>query len=202
MSSKRRARTHVPPVEPTVSPVTFNAVKHGIFSVSPVVPWVESEGDWTEFRDSIFESLQPKGGLEIALADRVACLLWRLMRTVRYERESIASGLYNVRGDFEAQAAMAGKPVPASLDPDLKRILDMMGMLRLLPDEDVINKVMRYETRLHRHLLQTLHQMALIKGFRTSLPHNSKRGVANLDPPAYNRNKAALSTGPSLTTPT
>jgi len=76
-----------------------------------------------------------------------------------------------------------------------------MAMLRLLPDEETLNKIMRYETCLHRHLLQTLHQMALLKGFRKTLPHNSKHGVASLDAPPYNRNKAPLTTGPALTTP-
>ena len=39
---------------PPVEPVTFSAVKHGIFSVSAVVPWFACEADWLAFRDSIF----------------------------------------------------------------------------------------------------------------------------------------------------
>jgi hypothetical protein len=75
--------------------------------------------------------------------------------------------------------------------------IDRMLMDRLLPDDTTLNKIMRYETRLHRHLLQTLHQLALIKGFRQSLPHNSKHGIASLDPAPPGR-LAALPQGPSL----
>ena len=187
------------PIEPRESLVQFNAVKHGIYSVSPVIPWFEDEDDWLAFRDSIFESLRPEGGLEQALADRVALLLWRLMRIIRYERESVTNSLSAVRRDLETAIYLRDEQLPADeVTPQMKTEMDRMAMDRLLPDDQTQNKIMRTETRLHRHLLQTLHQLALIKGFRHNLPHNSKHGVASLDAPPYNRNKPALPQGPSL----
>jgi hypothetical protein len=152
------------PKEPGVSAVTFNAVKHGIFSVSPVIPWFEDEEDWYAFRDSIFESLQPRGGLEQALADRAATLMWRLMRIVRYERESVAASLSDVGRDLRLARAYGHEEMPKKMTAKLKGEMDRMAMRRLLPDELTVNKIMRYEARLHRFLLQTLNHLSLLKG--------------------------------------
>jgi hypothetical protein len=79
--------------------VRWNATRHGIRSPTPVVPGVEKAQDWEEHRDGILESLQPEGHLEEVLAERVALLLWRLHRVIRYETESIA--LYQERVEID-----------------------------------------------------------------------------------------------------
>jgi hypothetical protein len=68
----------------------WNATRHGIRSPAPVVPGVERKEDWVEHRDGVLGSLSPVGHLETVLAERVALLLWRLNRVIRYETESIA----------------------------------------------------------------------------------------------------------------
>lgn len=170
------------PVEPTRSPVTFNAVKHGILSVSPVIPYFENEEDWEEFRDSVFESICPEGGLQIALADRVSTLLWRLMRIVRYERETVSTSLDNVGRDMELADSYLGTS-ERNMTVRKKERIDKMGMSRLLPDEPTTSKILRYEGRLHRHLLQTIHQIKLLKG-AASMPTGSSLGQPNVDAPA------------------
>ncbi|HEV8574183.1 MAG TPA: hypothetical protein VGR43_05685, partial [Dehalococcoidia bacterium] len=85
-----------PPVEPERSTVRFNATKHGILSVSPVIPFFEDEDDWAAFRDSIFEDLKPEGGMQHAMVDRIAALQWRIMRVLRYEREVITASLLDL----------------------------------------------------------------------------------------------------------
>src|SRR5207249_1221252 len=148
---------------PSLSPVRFNAAKHGIFSVSPVIPWFETEEDWNEFRDSIFASLNPKDGLEQALTDRVAVLFWRIMRIIRFEREAISDGLSTVRRDGDIAAIYTEEEIPREMTPQLKERLARMAMHRLIPDEDPLNKIMRYETKLHRYLLQPLHQLYALR---------------------------------------
>ncbi len=177
-----------PPVEPERSTVRFNATKHGILSVSPVIPFFEDEDDWTAFRDSIFEEMKPDGGLQAALVDRIAALHWRIMRVLRYEREVITAGLLDVRKDLQAHSD--GRP----LTPELIAKMERRAMYRLLPGEDHLNKIMRYETRLHRHLLQTLNQFYALRApprpprIRTDIEHTEIRRIAvrspRLQPPA------------------
>lgn len=167
-----------PPVEPSRSPVTYNAVKHGLLSVSPVIPLFESEEDWQEFRYSIFEEVQPEGGLQRVLTDRAAVLAWRLMRGVRYERESIIQAIMQVSRDvaFSDEGSSANHAT-------LKERIDKLALTRLLPDDQAMAKILRYEARWHRQLLQVIHQIKLLKGER-NLPTGSSLGFPNVDAPA------------------
>jgi hypothetical protein len=80
--------------------VKWNATRHGIRSPAPVVPGVEKPEDWEEYRDGMLEDLAPLGSLELALAERVALLSWRLHRVTRYETEAIARSQERVVEDL------------------------------------------------------------------------------------------------------
>jgi hypothetical protein len=88
----------------------WNAVKHGLRSPAPVVPGVEKREDWEEHRDSVLESLQPEGHLELVLAERVALLSWRLHRVIRYETESIALYQERVEDDLARERRFESGP--------------------------------------------------------------------------------------------
>ena len=83
--------------------VRWNATRHGIRSPAPVVPGVEKPEDWEEYRDGMLEDLAPLGSLELALAERVALLSWRLHRVTRYETETIARSQESVLEDLASR---------------------------------------------------------------------------------------------------
>ena len=161
-----RSRRGGPNTDRGKAVVRYNALKYGIHSETPVIPVVEREEDWIAHRGSIFQSIEPRGGLEEALAERVAGLLWRLKRIVRYERESIANAQARVGQDLAVAAAYSKEKLPSAPTPEIIDRIDRMLMDRLLPDDQTLNKIMRYETRLHRHLLQTLHQLDVLRAHR------------------------------------
>jgi hypothetical protein len=80
----------------------MNAVSHGLRSLSPVLPG-ERPKDWNDRRAGVVATLAPVGTLETELAERVALLLWRLRRVVRYETEvtsaAIDAAVGHVRGE-------------------------------------------------------------------------------------------------------
>ncbi len=248
----------------------MNAVRHGGLSIMPVIPPLEREKDWKAHRKGVMASLTPKGHLEAALADRIALLLWRLTRIVRYETAIIdlAQGLiaedlirakFNGADEFklisppdpleqpfaklfagedntrvsveffvlvtsaaaeEAQVDIEEVDLPGVLnEPDLytdsfgrwtiglirqgvwtiaahagRDAVDLFNKVRdrfrpkepseelqtmmfenecgrqnwerLLPDDQSLGKVIRYEAHLHRQLLQTMHELEALQARR------------------------------------
>jgi hypothetical protein len=61
----------------------------------------ESEQGWQRHREAILESLAPEGGLEEALAERVALCSWRLNRVIAYETETITQEQEAVSEELE-----------------------------------------------------------------------------------------------------
>jgi hypothetical protein len=162
--------------------VRLNPVKHGVLSQTPVIALVEKQEDWERLREGTFEYFQVEGIVEEGLADQIAMLMWRRYRLVRFETESIAGYLDEVPEDYErmrgalrdgpstaAEAALRVNSPPDALMEE-KAIAEMDRMLsaRLLPGSEVMEKVMRYETRIHRFLLQSIHQLLVLQALRQS----------------------------------
>ncbi len=168
MNEQQHNKTPQPPVEPEPSTVRFNATRHGILSVSPVIPFFESEDDWIAFRDSIFDELKPRGGFQYTLVDRIASIQWRQLRVLRYEREVITAGILDVHTDLQDHYTNSGG---APLTPELIAKMERRAMFRLLPGQDHLNKIMRYSTHLHRQLLQNLNQLDALQNPRPPRPH-------------------------------
>jgi hypothetical protein len=70
--------------------VAGNAVRHGIFANTPVVPG-ESPADWEAHRAGVVAALAPAGLPEVNLAERAALLLWRLARLANFEAATTAA---------------------------------------------------------------------------------------------------------------
>src|SRR3712207_9251093 len=76
--------------------VSTNASTHGILSVKPVVTIYESQDQWRAHRKAIMEALRPEGGMEQALADRVASCSWRLNRVLFFEAQTLTDQQENL----------------------------------------------------------------------------------------------------------
>lgn len=163
--------------------VRLNPVRHGVLAQTPVIPLVEKQEDWEELRAGVFEYLDAEGTLEEALADRVAGILWRLYRVVRFESESISRYLQDVPGDWRASRSASGMPVPGEVTEEVVAEMDRMLMARLLPGDETLDKIMRYETKLHRFLLQTLHQFMVVKGLKKT--GGRYYGESEVNPPGF-----------------
>jgi len=100
----------------------WNATTHGISSPAPVVPGLERDEDWQEYREAILEHYSPDGPVEFELAERVAVLTWRLRRVTRYEAQAIAISQEKVEDDYHSlaslRASMRGEGVAATTHPN------------------------------------------------------------------------------------
>ncbi len=135
-----------------------NAETHGIFSRTPVLD-IEDPADWAAHLQGTLESLEPEGYLETAIAHRIASLLWRMARVVRYETEMISVGM-----DFDYEHETKQILTLRAFDKEtnrfkLPRERRIHIAARLIPGELTGPKIMRYESHLHREWLQCLHEL-------------------------------------------
>lgn len=183
MGEKGRKRGGGPKTAAGKARVRMNPIKHAVLAQTPVVPLVERERDWRRLRSGVFEYFQVEGAMEEALADRIAGLIWRLYRVVRFESETVKRYMQEVPRDWRMSRRMWRQEIPKEVTPEMVEEMDAMLMARLLPGQETLEKVMRYETRLHRFLLQSVHQLLLLKGTRRSMQGGRYYGLADPDPP-------------------
>jgi len=179
---KRKKRGGGPKTPEGKARVRLNPIKHGVLAQTPVIPLVEREEDWKRLLQSVLDWVQLEGEFAEALGTRAAFLMWRLKRVERYERDYIESYLEDVPQDYQASLQLEGREVPTQPSAKDVREMDRMLSARLIPDDATLDKISRYEARLHRYLWQTLYQISVLKGLkRVGTGH--LYGVANLDPP-------------------
>lgn len=143
-----------------------NAISHGIMSPHPgIIEGMETEADWDRHLEGIVNSLAPEGDLEEELAERIATLLWRLRRVTRYETAVINHHVAATRQDLRAaDSYLTAKPGDAP-DPEPVRVAAYKEA-RVIPLDADIDKIMRYETHIHRQVLQTLHELEALQARR------------------------------------
>lgn len=69
--------------------VAKNSLVHGLRTLDPVLPGVESRAEWEAHRRAIVNRLAPEGALEASLAEQIALGYWRLGRCARNEVECV-----------------------------------------------------------------------------------------------------------------
>jgi hypothetical protein len=170
-----------------------NAVKHGLLAATPVLPGIESLKEWEYHRAGIIESLAPDGYFQNVLTERVALILWRLGRVVRYEVEVTTASAASAKLAMENQeddlptvtfdspsardAAAADEMRQRLVERQRRGKMEFDRLIhgRMLLEPDILDKVARYEGALERSLFRTLHELQRLQA--------AQSGVA-IPPPA------------------
>jgi hypothetical protein len=138
-----------------------NSSKHGILSDAPVVVEIgEDYNEWERHRMGTIESLGAEGHIELVLAERIANLFWRIKRLERYETNMIFHRLQDIPDHMDSMAKidklLVGLPREQSIT--LKKV-DREMSRRMVPDDDTVTTILRYEASLHRQCMQNLHEL-------------------------------------------
>jgi hypothetical protein len=112
-----------------------NALRHGVYSVLPVVAGLEESEDWEIHYVGIFKSLAPEGTLEEALVERVALCFWRLNRIYRYETAITSVGLERIEEQLRPRSPAVRMSFPG-LEPDEEN-------LDTLQPEEALGKILK-----------------------------------------------------------
>jgi hypothetical protein len=175
--------------------VSHNSLKHGLTAAAVILP-SESEADWTSFHDEMLIRLDAEGPAELALASRVAELLWRLRRAALAEAQSVSvAQIHRDTIVFDRQQTERAVPVSgsgadgaAAKSVGRERITKEFGIYAravvadgvadrfqetlpvLLPDDRSLDRILRYETQLSRLLKHALHELQALQDRRRGTP--------------------------------
>lgn len=182
--------------------VARNAVKHGITSPIPVIPEMEIKEEWLAHLEGIIESLEPEGRLETVLAERIASLFWRFTRVIRYETAVTArmvayegfgvaasEGFGVAASDVDEHDA-AGDAAP---DDQLSESDVIEAETNLVPTSFHLDRIMRYESHIHRQLMQTYNLFEAVEARRLGRPTHVTRLDISSSPQFRNTRAPALS---------
>lgn len=144
-----------------------NAWKHGILSIAVVLDEAEDAREWQAHVDGIFESLRPEGHLEHMLAERVAIALWKMRRVDFFQAVATDRYMKQARADLQIAKAFSQGTIASGVFPDISdNEIGRGKAARILPPQDDLDKIMRYESHLHRQYIQTLHELEAMQARR------------------------------------
>lgn len=128
-----------------------NAIRHGLCAKRMVIPG-EDEAEFADFRNRLWVDIDPKPGLEEALAERIIGALWRLRRAGRIEVEILdrAGAPRRLEAFQKSQHAL----VPLS---------NQLGWAFEAASAKVVERLGRYEVRLERSLSRAIAELARLR---------------------------------------
>ena len=138
-----------------------NAIKHGIMSPHPVIiEGLETVADWKQFESEIVESWATEGRYEQELAERIAFLLWRLRRSRHHETAVLNHQVWREEEHLaQVDAARQGTLSDGELPDVVPDRVFAYQQLRIIPGDLSIDRMLRYETTVHRLLISTIHEL-------------------------------------------
>lgn len=173
--------------------VSQNAVKHGLLSNETILPW-ENELQLVDLRKSMFDELQPIGGIENILVDRLVSITWRLRRAGTIESGIYAWRKYSLEfdqafADMKSHSSTASRIMTDPLESqeimseidheyDYKRAvtsskselvnsaLPALGR-SFVKDADIFITLSRYEGSIERSFFKILHELQRIQAARS-----------------------------------
>ena len=181
--------------------VSRNAIKHGIYAIHPVViADFESVKDWEEFYEGYRESLQPEGTVEEDIVYNIAANRWRQRRVIHAETAEINEQVWKTADDLGLADAYANSITkehePGQLpDPEPVRVL-LRQQSRVIPSSTALDRLVRYESHLHRVCSQLHIQLEVIQNRRQGKPTPFHR-VDITSPPQF-RNSPSRASMPKL----
>ena len=125
----------------------YNAQKHGMLSQAAIIQDGDAKEDPRELEslfDELWEDLKPVGKMEEILVDEIVSCVWRKRRAKRAEV-----------GEIQRVADLM---IPFFPIADGKS--GVVGLSQNLPDANVLEKILRYETAFDRQMYRALKEFS------------------------------------------
>lgn len=120
-------------------------MKHDLLSKEVLIDG-EDEKTLSVLSDDIHENLQPVAALEVLLVERIVSGVWRLRRVLSVEATAMEYYTMSSSSLFEE-------------NPEQKAITDSFN-------NDLVEKIIRYETTIERNIYKGLHELERMQSRR------------------------------------
>jgi hypothetical protein len=121
---------------PTNTELTkFNAVKHGLLSKELIIPNIEDKKEYEAIASMIRDEIKPMTMIQELLVERLITSYWRLRRAIKVEKGYIMKNYVN-----EYDFGMFPNHEDYKLMDKAKKEFNNM------PNESILDKILRYET--------------------------------------------------------
>jgi hypothetical protein len=157
-ANRRNAAKSRGPITPEGrAAVRHNALKHGFTAAEIILPTIESEVDFEQFRQAFEDKCQPDGPIEEALVEDMVISRWRLARIRKMEPGFFAKNLHDLkRSREERYSHLSGYA-------HLTQVLDDDVLY-----QDVYGKMSRYEGRFQRTFFKALKELERLQALRAA----------------------------------
>jgi hypothetical protein len=147
--------------------VSQNAVKHGLFTDSVVTG--ETEAEYAAFHRELLAELDPRGVMELLLAERVVSLWWRLRRAERMQNQAIEDKIGRFVTNKSSRSSREYYLLDQGIRPgDPGFDLDDLPLGRIANDDfansRLLDRMLLYERRIESSLNRAMKEL---KSFQT-----------------------------------
>jgi len=152
------AKSHGPTTEEGRKISSRNAVKHGLYSASVVLP-TESREQYEQMLDAYIQQFQPEGDVELDLVEEMVAAKWRQRR------------LWAIETDLFGQETLE---VKAELDDDKIEYTPITPLTQAydnLSQRPALQLLVRHEARLERAYSRAFKNLQELQRSRQAEPH-------------------------------
>jgi len=154
--------------------VAQNAIRHGFFSQCLLVKHPdgkENEGEYAAFYAALRKHYEPMDWLEELWVEKIAVWSWRLRRLIRCESGQISKALAD--HGYEIQQSKAADSENLGIAPPSNDEIDAMTDHLLLPSNEDLERLLRYEAMISRQLNHAIAELERLQARRL---HGSAAG--------------------------
>ena len=154
--------------------VAQNALRHGFFSQCLLVKHPdgkEDEGEYAAFYAALRKHYEPMDWLEELWVEKIAVWSWRLRRLIRCESGQISKALAD--HGYEIQQSKAADSENSGIAPLANPEMDAMTDHLLLPSNEDLERLLRYEAMISRQLNHAIAELERLQARRL---HGSTAG--------------------------
>ena len=155
---RNAAKSHGPITPEGRAAVRHNALKHGFTAAEIILPTVEEQIDFQQFRLAFEQEYKPVGPTEEVLIEDMVTARWRLNRIRKME-----PGFFALRREILQESI---KEDFSTLDPQAQLALIVLDDAR---DKDTLGKMSRYEGRFERTFHKSLKELQRLQALRSEV---------------------------------